>query len=137
MNYQEFLDEIFAKTAIDRKFELTHISNFLNAVGNPEKKLRAVHIAGTNGKGSAAAAVESILHAHNLKVGLNTSPHLVNYQERFRINKKEVQPTKIKNVYEQYRDLHNKFDTTYFEISTSIAFQLFLQEKVDYAIMEV
>ena len=137
MNYQEFLDEIFAKTAIDRKFELTHISNFLNAVGNPEKKLRAVHIAGTNGKGSTAAAVESILYAHNLKVGLNTSPHLVNYQERFRINKKEVQPTKIKNLYEQYRDLHNKFDTTYFEISTSIAFQLFLQEKVDYAIMEV
>ncbi|MCK4359463.1 MAG: bifunctional folylpolyglutamate synthase/dihydrofolate synthase [Candidatus Cloacimonetes bacterium] len=137
MKYQEFLDEIFAKTAIDRKFELTHISKFLNAVGNPEKKLRAVHIAGTNGKGSTAAAVESILHAHNLKVGLNTSPHLVNYQERFRINKKEVQPTKIKNLYEQYRDLHNKFDTTYFEISTSIAFQLFLQEKVDYAIMEV
>ena len=137
MKYQEFLDEIFAKTAIDRKLELCHIKGFLNAVGNPEKKLRAVHIAGTNGKGSTAAAVESILFAHNLKVGLNTSPHLVNYQERFRINKKEVLREKIKNLYEQYRDLHNKYDTTYFEISTSIAFQLFSQEKVDYAIMEV
>ena len=137
MKYQEFLDEIFAKTAIDRKLELCHIKGFLGAVGSPEKKLRAVHIAGTNGKGSTAAAVESILFAHNLKVGLNTSPHLVNYQERFRINKKEVLREKIKNLYEQYRDLHNKYDTTYFEISTSIAFQLFLQEKVDYAIMEV
>jgi len=137
MKYQEFLDEIFAKTAIDRKLELCHIKGFLDAVGNPEKKLRAVHIAGTNGKGSTAAAVESILYAHNLKVGLNTSPHLVNYQERFRINKKEVQLEKIKDLYEQYRDLHNKYDTTYFEISTSIAFQLFLQEKVDYAVMEV
>jgi len=137
MKYQEFLDEIFAKTAIDRKLELCHIKGFLNAVGNPEKKLRAVHIAGTNGKGSTAAAVESILYAHSLKAGLNTSPHLVNYQERFRINKKEVKPEKIKNLYEQYRDLHNKYDTTYFEISTSIAFQLFLQKKVDYAVMEV
>jgi dihydrofolate synthase/folylpolyglutamate synthase len=137
MKYQEFLDEIFAKTAIDRKLELCHIKGFLNAVGNPEKKLRAVHIAGTNGKGSTAAAVESILCAHNLKVGLNTSPHLVNYQERFRINKKEIPAEKIKNLYEQYRNLHNKYDTTYFEISTSIAFQLFLQKKVDYAVMEV
>ncbi len=137
MKYQEFLDEIYAKTAINRKFELTHISKFLKAVGSPEKKLSAIHIAGTNGKGSTAAAVESILHAHNLKVGLNTSPHLVNYQERFRIDKEEVSPQKIKKLYEKYQDLHNKFDTTYFEISTSIAFQLFLQEKTDYSVMEV
>ena len=137
MKYKEFLDEIFAKSASRKKLELCRIEQFLHAVKNPEKKLKGIHIAGTNGKGSTAAAIESIFVAHNLKIGLNTSPHLVNYHERFRINKDEIRHTKIKNLYEKYRDLHTKFDTTYFEISTCIAFQLFAQNRVDYAIMEV
>lgn len=137
MTYQEFLQEIFAKTATGRKLELQRISKFLGAINNPEKKLRGIHIAGTNGKGSVAATVESILDAHNIKVGLNTSPHLINYQERFRINKKEVDPSRLQAIYEQHKELHSRFDTTYFEITTSIAFQLWYEEKVEYAIMEV
>lgn len=137
MTYQEFLQEIFAKTANGRKLELQRISKFLDAINNPEKKLRGIHIAGTNGKGSVAATIESILDAHSIKVGLNTSPHLVNYQERFRINKKEVDPSCLQAIYEQHKELHNRFDTTYFEITTSIAFQLWYEEKVEYAIMEV
>lgn len=137
MTYQEFLQEIFAKTATGRKLELQRISKFLAAINNPEKKLRGIHIAGTNGKGSVAAAVESMLDAHKIKVGLNTSPHLVDYQERFRINKKEIDPYRLQSIYEQHRELHNRFDTTYFEISTSVAFQLFYEEGVEYAIMEV
>jgi dihydrofolate synthase/folylpolyglutamate synthase len=137
MTYQEFLQEIFAKTATGRKLELQRISKFLDAINNPEKKLHGIHIAGTNGKGSVAATIESILDAHKIKIGLNTSPHLVNYEERFRINKKEVEPARLQNIYEQHRDLHERFDTTYFEITTSIAFQLFYEETVEYAIMEV
>jgi len=137
MNYTEFLKEIFAKTATDRKIELTRIKKFLDEVGNPEKKIQGIHVAGTNGKGSTCAAVESILHAHDFTVGLNTSPHLVDYKERFRINKEEVNPEDLLALYLKRKDIHEKHDTTYFEISTAIAFELFHKRSVDFSIMEV
>jgi len=137
MNYTEFLKEIFAKTAIDRKIELTRIKKFLDEIGNPEKKIQGIHVAGTNGKGSTCAAIESILHAHDFSVGLNTSPHLVDYKERFRINKEEVNPKELLALYLKRKDTHEKYDTTYFEISTAIAFELFYQKGIDFSIMEV
>ncbi|MEA2104037.1 MAG: folylpolyglutamate synthase/dihydrofolate synthase family protein [Candidatus Cloacimonadota bacterium] len=137
MNYQEFLEEIYEKSAGKKKLQLVNITNFFNAIGNPEKKINAVHIAGTNGKGSTAAMVETILEAHGFKTGLNTSPHLVDYNERFRINKKRVGEKKLLNKYLKFRKLHEKYDTSYFEITTAIACQMFLEEKTDYAIMEV
>ncbi|MBN2017554.1 MAG: bifunctional folylpolyglutamate synthase/dihydrofolate synthase [Candidatus Cloacimonetes bacterium] len=137
MNYTEFLEEIFAKTATDRKIELTRIRKFLDAIDNPEKKLQCIHVAGTNGKGSTCAAIESILHAHDFSVGLNTSPHLVDYKERFRINKQEVEPEELLNLYFTRKAAHDTFDTTYFEISTAIAFELFFNKGVDFSIMEV
>ena len=137
MNYKEFLQEIFAKTATDRKIELTRIKQFLDAIGNPEKKIKGIHVAGTNGKGSTCAAIESILHAQDFSVGLNTSPHLVDYRERFRINKKEVPPEDLLALYLKRKDIHERYDTTYFEISTAIAFELFHNKSVDFSIMEV
>ncbi len=137
MNYTEFLKEIFAKTAIDRKIELTRIKKFLDEIGNPEKKIQGIHVAGTNGKGSTCAAIESILHAHDFSVGLNTSPHLVDYKERFRINKKEIIPEELLELYLKRKEAHERCDTTYFEISTAIAFELFYQKSIDFSIMEV
>ncbi len=137
MNYNKFLEEIFAKTATDRKIELTRIKKFLDEIGNPEKKIQGIHVAGTNGKGSTCAAVESILHAHGFTVGLNTSPHLVDYKERFRINKEEVNPEDLLELYLKRKDIHEKYDTTYFEISTALAFELFYQKGLDFSIMEV
>ena len=137
MNYKDFLEEIFAKTATNRKIELTRITQFLDAIGNPEKKIRGIHVAGTNGKGSTCAAIESILHAHSFSVGLNTSPHLVDYKERFRINKEEVNPEELLALYLKRKDEHEKFVTTYFEISTAIAFELFFNKGVDFSIIEV
>jgi len=137
MNYKDFLKEIFAKTATNRKIELTRIKQFLDVIGNPEKKIQGIHVAGTNGKGSTCAAIESILHAHGFSVGLNTSPHLVDYRERFRINKKEVLPGDLLALYLKRKDIHEKYDTTYFEISTAIAFELFYEKRLDYSIMEV
>ncbi len=137
MNYNKFLEEIFAKTATDRKIELTRIKQFLDAIGNPEKNIQGIHVAGTNGKGSTCAAIESILHTHNFSVGLNTSPHLVDYKERFRINKEEVNPEELLALYLKRKDTHEEFDTTYFEISTAIAFELFYNQGVDFSIMEV
>lgn len=137
MTYEQFLQEIYIKKAGKAKLTLARIKNFLAATGNPQQKLNGINIAGTNGKGSTCAALESILTAHGFKTGLNTSPHLVNYNERFRINKKNELPSVLKSYYEKYHNLHTKFNTTYFEISTSIAFQLFLDKNTDYAIMEV
>lgn len=137
MDYKQFLQEIFAKTATDRKIELTRIKQFLDAIGNPEKYIRGIHVAGTNGKGSTCAAIESILHAHDFSVGLNTSPHLVDYRERFRIDKQEVEPGTLLDLYRKRKPVHDKYDTTYFEISTAIAFELFHQKGIDFSIMEV
>jgi dihydrofolate synthase/folylpolyglutamate synthase len=137
MNYKEFLEEIFAKTATDRKIELTRIKQFLDAIGNPERKIQGIHVAGTNGKGSTCAVIESILHAHNFSIGLNTSPHLVDYKERFRIDKQEVEPDDLLKLYLKRKATHEKYDTTYFEISTALAFELFYNKGVDFSIMEV
>jgi len=137
MNYTEFIEEIFAKTATDRKIELTRIKAFLDSIGNPEKKIQGIHVAGTNGKGSTCAVIESILHAHDFSVGLNTSPHLVDYKERFRINKQEVEPEELLNLYFTRKAAHDTFDTTYFEISTAIAFELFYNQGLDFSILEV
>ncbi len=137
MNYQEFLSLIYQKRGGHQEIHLNRIRNFLNEIGNPQQKLRAIHIAGTNGKGSTAAAIESILFANGYKVGLNTSPHLVDFIERFRINKKEVPREEILRYYLIYKHLHDRHNTTFFEIATALAFSMFYERDMDYAIMEV
>ncbi|MBN2279871.1 MAG: bifunctional folylpolyglutamate synthase/dihydrofolate synthase [Candidatus Marinimicrobia bacterium] len=137
MNYNEFIIEIESKCAGKKKLQIENFTNYCNAIGNPEKTLKALHIGGTNGKGSTSAMIESILCAHGYSVGLNTSPHLVNYKERFRINKQEIKEEKLLETYLKYRDLHSRFDTSFFEISTALAFQIFYDESVDYAVIEV
>ena len=137
MNYKEFLLEINSKCAGKNTLQLDNFIRYCNNVNNPQKQLSGIHIGGTNGKGSTGAMVEAILFAHGFKVGLNTSPHLVNYQERFRLNKKELSESEILNIYQKYHDIMAYCDISFFEISTAIAFHHFHEVKVDYAIMEV
>ncbi len=137
MLYQEFLNHIFNKYSGNVKLELTRMQNLLEAMGNPQNSLRGLHIAGTNGKGSVCATLEALALAHNLTVGLNTSPHLINYTERFRINGKELPFETILNIYLRYEDLFEKFEASFFEITTAIAFQAFKEANLNTAIMEV
>jgi len=137
MDYKEFLIEIESKCAGKKKLQLDNFTKYCHTVGNPEKSLKGIHIGGTNGKGSTSAMIEAILYAHGFFVGLNTSPHLVNYTERFRINKQELKEDKILNTYLLFREIHQKNDTSFFEISTALAFQIFHDELVDYSIIEV
>ena len=137
MNYQEFILEIESKCAGKKKLQIDNFTKYCEKVGNPEKSLKGIHIGGTNGKGSTSAMIESILFTHGYSIGLNTSPHLVNYKERFRINKEELSENKILNSYLKYRDIHQQFDTSFFEISTALAFQIFHEEEVDYSVIEV
>ena len=90
MTYEQFLEHIYQRHSGNVKLGLDRMLTILVGMGNPEKKLSGFHIAGTNGKGSTAAMLESLSVLHGYKTGLNTSPHLVDYRERIRINKNAI-----------------------------------------------
>src|ERR1700683_952872 len=127
------------------KFDLAHMRVLLQAMDYPERRFPSVLIAGTNGKGSTAATLASILRASGLKTGLYTSPHLVRINERIRVNGKEISD-------DDFASLHSEVDSTaerlveraelpwhpsFFEMMTAIAFEHFAREKVDLAVLEV
>src|SRR6202167_126488 len=127
------------------KFDLAHMHVLLAALGHPENSFPTVLIAGTNGKGSTAATLASILQASALKTGLYTSPHLVRINERIRVSGKEISD-------DDFADLHGKIDRiaeklveetalpwhpSFFEMMTAIAFDYFACEAVDLAVLEV
>ncbi|MFA5839398.1 MAG: folylpolyglutamate synthase/dihydrofolate synthase family protein [Candidatus Margulisiibacteriota bacterium] len=126
---------------------LERIANLLQQLGNPQTKFKSIHIAGTNGKGSTAAMVASILKEDGYKVGLYTSPHLLDYTERIKINgvniaKREFEKglRKIKRWPVMAREGRRRLkagEPTVFEVLTAVAFWYFAKQKVDYAIVEV
>ncbi len=135
--YRESLDYLYGLQKFGIKFGLNSTENMLARVGNPHRKLRFIHIAGTNGKGSTAAFLSSILRMHGFKTGLYTSPHLVRFTERFRINDEEVSPERILSVFEEIRaTLDENQPPTFFEVTTAMAFLYFAQEGVDWVIAE-
>ena len=127
------------------KFDLAHVRVLLQALGHPERRFPSVLIAGTNGKGSTAATLASILRSSGLKTGLYTSPHLVRINERIQVNAKEISD-------DDFAFLHGEVDQTaerlvehgelpwhpsFFEMMTAIAFEHFARERVDLAVLEV
>lgn len=106
-------------------------------VGNPHEHLRAIHVAGTNGKGSTSHLISAALHASGLKVGLFTSPHLVSLTERIRINGQPIPEASIADFIEQNRVFLDELQPSFFETMTALAFAYFVQEKVDIAVVEV
>jgi dihydrofolate synthase / folylpolyglutamate synthase len=137
MQYREFLDHIYQKYSGNVKLELGRMKNLLEAMGDPQNTLNGFHIAGTNGKGSVCAILESLCLAHGLHTGLNTSPHLVDYTERFRLDGSEVPFERILGIYHRFESEFEECDASFFEITTAIAFHLFQEEKIGAAIMEV
>ena len=98
------LEELYNLQRLGIKVGLEHTVQLLNEIGNPHKKLRLIHIAGTNGKGSITAFLESILFEANKKFGVTTSPHLFDICERIRVNKQNIQ----KNEFEKFISLIDK-----------------------------
>ena len=120
------------------KFGLSKTSSLLEAFGNPHKGQKYVHIAGTNGKGSVAAFTASILKQAGFRVGLYSSPHLVRFTERFRINDEEISHEKAAALINQLRDAFAPDEPpTFFEATTTMALVYFARENTDIAIMEV
>lgn len=143
MTYEEVLLYIKECTKFGCKLGLERINEILKRLGNPEQKFRAIHIAGTNGKGSTSAMLGQILQQAGFRTGRYNSPHLVSYRERYTINGSMITKaqlaakiTKLKPVIDQV--LADGFGApTEFEVGTALAFQFFADEGVDWAIIEV
>jgi len=118
------------------KFGLRNIITLLRYVGNPHRKFKSVHVAGTNGKGSTSSMIAAILTAAGYKVGLYTSPHLVKFNERIRINGKMISDGDIVRYTKKLIPLIHRLKATFFETTTAIAFKYFADRKVDIAVIE-
>ncbi|MDR0401750.1 MAG: hypothetical protein LBH27_01990 [Endomicrobium sp.] len=116
---------------------LSRIKKFFENIGNPHKKLKIIHIAGTNGKGSTAAFISSICIEAGYKTALYTSPHLINITERIKINNIEISKKKFDDLSKKYLINALKYSLSYFEYLTSLAFIYFVDSNVDIAIVEV
>ncbi len=123
------------------KLDLSVMESFADLRNNPHENFRSVHIAGTNGKGSVAAAIYSILR-RNYSVGLYTSPHLVRYSERIVVDDREIEEDYIVNFVREIRPLIEKLarenrNPTFFEVTTMLAFEYFSFRHVDFGVLEV
>ena len=106
-------------------------------LGNPHRKFRTIHIAGTNGKGSTSHTLAAILQESGYKVGLYTSPHLIDFRERIRVNGKPASKEFVVDFVEMNRDFFEPLTPSFFELTTAMAFTYFAKENVDIAIIEV
>lgn len=135
MTYEEIVAQIFSRGRFGMKPGLERVTELLERLGNPHRGLKAVQIAGTNGKGSTGAVLSSIMTAAGHKTGFFSSPHLSRFSERFRVNDREVSEELLQRTAERVLEAAGP-ETTFFEIVTAIAFLLFKEEDLDVAIME-
>lgn len=106
------------------------------AFGSPAEKLRAIHIAGTNGKGSTAHSIAAVLQTAGYRVGLYTSPHIADFRERIRISGQMIPQERVADFVERYRRMDLDCSPSFFELTTIMAFEYFCDEKVDVAVIE-
>ena len=144
MTYPQTLDYLFSKLpmyqrigAAAYKADLNNTIAICKALGNPEKKIKYVHVAGTNGKGSSSHMLAAILQQAGYKTGLYTSPHLVDFRERIKINGKMISKTEVVKFVEDYKTIFEKIEPSFFEWTVGLAFHYFAQQEVDVVILEV
>ncbi|UCE53384.1 MAG: bifunctional folylpolyglutamate synthase/dihydrofolate synthase [Desulfobacterales bacterium] len=119
------------------KLGLSTIKNILNGLGNPQDNFQCIHVAGTNGKGSVASALASILNVAGYHVGLYTSPHLIRFNERIRINEQQITNDDVVAAYQAVRRAHyGQREPTFFEFATAMALYEFGRQNVDWAVIE-
>lgn len=118
------------------KFGLRNIRRLLSFAGDPHRRFKSVHIAGTNGKGSTSSMIAAILTSAGYSVGLYTSPHLVRFNERIRINGEMISDDDLDYYVRRLRPQIEKSGATFFESATAVAFKYFADKKVDFAVIE-
>ena len=144
MNYVESLAYLDGLGKFGIRLGMERIEGLLRELGNPQDKIKTVHVTGTNGKGSVTSMISNILLAANLKVGKFTSPHLVKYNERINLNGKDISDEEFATVISAVKVAADSVvqkgvcdQPTQFEILTAAAFLHFYLQKVDYAVIEV
>lgn len=132
MTYSEALNIMISKQSLGIKPGLARIKSLLDFMSNPQDKLKIIHIAGTNGKGTVAHTIADTLISNGFKVGLFTSPWISDYREQIQINHSFID----KAVFADYVNKYHSFDCTEFELLTAIIYKYFCDEQVDYAVIE-
>lgn len=143
MNYTETVAYLYAALPMFQRIgaaafkkDLGNTQALCQALGNPEKDLRFIHIAGTNGKGSVSHMLAACFQTQGYKTGLYTSPHLSSFTERIRINGAPIHEQAVVEFVEQYRDVIEKIKPSFFEITVVMAFWFFKQQKTEMVILE-
>ena len=143
MNYKQTLDYLFNKLPMFSRIgeaaikkDLTNTIVLCEFLGNPQNKIKTIHIAGTNGKGSVAHILASVLQQAGYKTGLYTSPHLKDFRERIKINGKPCNEKFVVNFTEKIQPKIEEIQPSFFEITVAMAFDYFAKKEVDIAIVE-
>lgn len=144
MNYQETVNWMFNQLPMYQhqgasayKKDLTNTLLLTKYLGNPEKNIKCIHVAGTNGKGSTSHLLASVLQEAGYKVGLYTSPHLKDFRERIKINGIEISEDFVCDFIEKHKVFFETNALSFFEMTVGLAFDYFAKEKIDIAIIEV
>ena len=144
MTYEATIEYLFnsaplfqnvGKDAYKEGLENTHTLD--EYFGHPHRKFKTIHVAGTNGKGSCSHTLAAILQSAGYKVGLYTSPHLVDFRERIRVNGEVITKEYVIDFVEQHRSFFEPLHPSFFELTTAMAFNWFAMQEVDVAVIEV
>jgi dihydrofolate synthase/folylpolyglutamate synthase len=144
MNYQETINWLFNQLPVYQlqgksayKEDLTNTILLANHLGNPEKHLKCIHVAGTNGKGSTSHLLASVFQEAGYKVGLYTSPHLKDFRERIKINGEDISEDFVTEFVAKNKQFFEANDLSFFEMTVGLAFEYFVKEETDINIIEV
>jgi dihydrofolate synthase/folylpolyglutamate synthase len=135
-SYGAAIEALFARTTSGIKPGLERTEALLAGIGSPHRQLAAIHVAGTNGKGSVVATAEAILRWRGLKVGRYTSPHLIDFRERITIDGTPISEEAVLEFLERQIPVAEEMGATFFELTTALAFEWFVKQNVDIAVIE-
>jgi len=144
MNYQETIEFLFSALPMFSKMgesafkkDLTNTLKLCEFLGNPHQKIKTIHVAGTNGKGSTSHMLAAILQTAGYKTGLYTSPHLKDFRERIKVNGNMCEEDYVVAFTERIQPMIESIKPSFFEITVAMAFDYFTQQEVDIAVIEV
>jgi dihydrofolate synthase/folylpolyglutamate synthase len=144
MNYRQTLDWLYAQLPMyqrvggaNYKINLEKTQALMELLDHPESGFKSIHVAGTNGKGSVSHMIASVLQQKGLKVGLYTSPHLIDFRERIRINGKMINKQEVIDFVARFKNDFERLQLSFFEMTVGLAFHHFTRQHVDIAVIEV